>query len=228
MTMDTEFWAHPTAIVEQPSSIGAGTKIWHFSHVMPGARIGARCSLGQNSFVGGRAVVGDGCKIQNNVSIYDAVVLEDDVFVGPSAVFTNVVTPRAFIERKHAYAETRIERGASIGANATIVCGRAGGRLRPGRGGGGGHPGRPRLRPGDRGAGPPGGLGVSVRAAAVRDRPPAVVLPGLPFPVRERDGRRGRRRQVHPLRAGSDSGQSKVALGPCRSTWRGHRTSSRT
>ena len=122
--MDADFWAHPTAIVDHPSSIGAGTKIWHFSHVMPGARIGTRCSLGQNSFVGSRAVIGNGCKIQNNVSIYDAVVLEDDVFVGPSAVFTNVVTPRAFIERKHQYAVTRIGRGASIGANATIVCGR--------------------------------------------------------------------------------------------------------
>lgn len=95
---------------------------------MPGARIGARCSLGQNCFVGGRAVVGDGCRIQNNVSIYDGVVLEDDVFVGPSAVFTNVVLPRAFIERKQDYAPTRIGRGASIGANATIVCGRTVGR----------------------------------------------------------------------------------------------------
>ena len=100
---------------------------------MPGARIGARCSLGQNSFVGSRAVIGDGCKIQNNVSLYDAVVLEDDVFVGPSAVFTNVVVPRAFIERKHGYAETRVGRGASIGANATIVCGAHGRRLRAGR-----------------------------------------------------------------------------------------------
>jgi UDP-2-acetamido-3-amino-2,3-dideoxy-glucuronate N-acetyltransferase len=122
--MDAGFWAHPSAIVELPANIGAGTKVWHFSHVMPGARIGARCSLGQNCFVGSRAVVGDGCKIQNNVSLYDAVVLEQDVFVGPSAVFTNVVIPRAFIERKHDYAETHVGRGASIGANATIVCGR--------------------------------------------------------------------------------------------------------
>jgi UDP-2-acetamido-3-amino-2,3-dideoxy-glucuronate N-acetyltransferase len=122
--MDAGFWAHATAIVEGPASIGAGTRIWHFSHIMPGARIGARCSLGQNSFVGSRAVIGDGCKIQNNVSLYDAVVLEDEVFVGPSAVFTNVIIPRAFIERKHAYAETHVGRGASIGANATIVCGR--------------------------------------------------------------------------------------------------------
>jgi UDP-2-acetamido-3-amino-2,3-dideoxy-glucuronate N-acetyltransferase len=125
----TGFWAHPTAIVEAPATIGDQTRIWHFSHVMPGARIGARCSLGQNSFVGGRAVIGDGCKIQNNVSLYDAVILEDDVFVGPSAVFTNVVVPRAFIERKHQYAETRVGQGASIGANATIVCGRRIGRF---------------------------------------------------------------------------------------------------
>lgn len=122
--MDAEYWAHPTAVVDQPASIGAGTKIWHFSHVMAGARIGADCSLGQNSFVGSRAVIGDRCKIQNNVSVYDAVELEADVFVGPSAVFTNVVIPRAFIVRKHEYAATRVGRGASIGANATIVCGR--------------------------------------------------------------------------------------------------------
>jgi UDP-2-acetamido-3-amino-2,3-dideoxy-glucuronate N-acetyltransferase len=118
------YWAHSTAVIDVPVSIGDGTKIWHFSHVMTGARIGARCSLGQNVFVGSAAVIGDGCKIQNNVSLYDAVVLEADVFVGPSAVFTNVVNPRAFVDRKHAYAETKVGRGASIGANATIVCGR--------------------------------------------------------------------------------------------------------
>jgi UDP-2-acetamido-3-amino-2,3-dideoxy-glucuronate N-acetyltransferase len=122
--MSAGFWVHPSAIVEAPVQIGAGTRIWHFCHVMPGARIGAHCILGQNCFVGGGAVVGDGCKVQNNVSLYDGVVLEDEVFVGPSAVFTNVVIPRAFIDRKHAYAETRVGRGASIGANATIVCGR--------------------------------------------------------------------------------------------------------
>jgi UDP-2-acetamido-3-amino-2,3-dideoxy-glucuronate N-acetyltransferase len=120
----SEFWAHPSAFVDQPSQIGAGTKIWHFCHVMAGARIGARCSLGQNVFVGAKAVVGSNCKIQNNVSLYDAVVLEDDVFVGPSAVFTNVINPRAFIERKHEYRPTVVRRGATIGANATIVCGR--------------------------------------------------------------------------------------------------------
>jgi UDP-2-acetamido-3-amino-2,3-dideoxy-glucuronate N-acetyltransferase len=119
----SDFWAHPTAIVDEPSSVGSQTKIWHFCHVMSGARIGARCSLGQNVFVGARAVVGSNCKVQNNVSLYDAVVLEDDVFVGPSAVFTNVINPRAFIERKGEYRQTVVRRGATIGANATVVCG---------------------------------------------------------------------------------------------------------
>jgi len=117
------YWAHATAIVEQPVSIGAATKIWHFSHVMAYARIGARCSLGQNVFVASRAVVGDGCRIQNNVSIYDGVELGDEVFVGPSAVFTNVVNPRAFIVRRDELRPTRVMAGATIGANATIVCG---------------------------------------------------------------------------------------------------------
>lgn len=117
------FWAHPTAVIDPPAAIGAGTKIWHFVHVMAGATIGADCSLGQNAFVAARAVIGDRCRIQNNVSLYDGVVLGDDVFVGPSAVFTNVVNPRAFIARKAEYRRTEVEAGASIGANATIVCG---------------------------------------------------------------------------------------------------------
>jgi UDP-2-acetamido-3-amino-2,3-dideoxy-glucuronate N-acetyltransferase len=117
------YWAHPTAVIDSPASIGDDTKIWHFTHVMAHARIGARCSLGQNVFVAGRAVVGDGCRIQNNVSVYDGVELQDDVFVGPSAVFTNVVNPRAFIQRKGELRRTPVERGATIGANATIVCG---------------------------------------------------------------------------------------------------------
>ncbi len=115
---------HPSAIVDAGARIGAGTKIWHFCHVMRGARIGAGCVLGQNVFVGGAAVVGDGCKVANNVSIYDAVTLDQDVFVGPSVVFTNVKTPRAFISRKHDFRPTRVGRGATIGANATIICGR--------------------------------------------------------------------------------------------------------
>jgi UDP-2-acetamido-3-amino-2,3-dideoxy-glucuronate N-acetyltransferase len=117
------FWAHPTAVIDPPAAIGAGTKIWHFAHVMAGATIGADCSLGQNTFVGARAVIGDRCRIQNNVSLYDGVVLGDDVFVGPSAVFTNVVYPRAFVSRQREYRRTEVEAGASIGANATIVCG---------------------------------------------------------------------------------------------------------
>jgi UDP-2-acetamido-3-amino-2,3-dideoxy-glucuronate N-acetyltransferase len=117
------FWAHASAIVDEPAEVGDDTKIWHFSHVMAGARIGARCSLGQNVFVGSQVSVGDGCKIQNNVSLYDGVTLAKDVFVGPSAVFTNVVNPRAFIARKDEYRTTKVGRGASIGANATVVCG---------------------------------------------------------------------------------------------------------
>jgi UDP-2-acetamido-3-amino-2,3-dideoxy-glucuronate N-acetyltransferase len=121
----TGYWAHETAVVDEPARIGDGTRIWHFCHVMAGARIGARCVLGQNVFVASRATIGDGCKIQNNVSLYDDVILEQDVFVAPSAVFTNVINPRAFIERKHEYRTTRVGRGASIGANATVVCGHA-------------------------------------------------------------------------------------------------------
>jgi UDP-2-acetamido-3-amino-2,3-dideoxy-glucuronate N-acetyltransferase len=117
------FWAHATAIVDRGARIGAGTKLWHFCHVTAGARIGANCVLGQNVFVAATAVIGDGCRIQNNVSIYDGVVLEDDVFVGPSAVFTNVRTPRAAVDRKAMIERTLVGHGATIGANATIVCG---------------------------------------------------------------------------------------------------------
>jgi UDP-2-acetamido-3-amino-2,3-dideoxy-glucuronate N-acetyltransferase len=117
------FWAHPTAVIDPPATIGAGTKIWHFAHVMAGAAIGADCSLGQNVFIAGGAVIGARCRIQNNVSLYDGVALGDAVFVGPSAVFTNVVHPRAFIARKAEYRRTEVEAGATIGANATIVCG---------------------------------------------------------------------------------------------------------
>jgi UDP-2-acetamido-3-amino-2,3-dideoxy-glucuronate N-acetyltransferase len=117
------YWAHETAIVDAPVAIGAGTKIWHFCHVMAGARVGANVVLGQNVFVGGAAVVGDGCRVQNNVSIYDGVTLEADVFVGPSAVFTNVRTPRAAVRRRDALSATHVGRGATIGANATIVAG---------------------------------------------------------------------------------------------------------
>ena len=114
---------HETATVDEGALIGAGTRVWHYCHVMGGARVGARCVLGQNVFVGARAVIGDGVKIQNNVSVYDEVELEDEVFCGPSMVFTNVINPRAFIERKSEYLPTRVGRGATLGANCTIICG---------------------------------------------------------------------------------------------------------
>jgi UDP-2-acetamido-3-amino-2,3-dideoxy-glucuronate N-acetyltransferase len=119
---------HPTATIDPGCDIGEGTRVWHYSHVMAGARIGRRCSLGQNVFVGGEAVIGDRVKIQNNVSIYDGVVLEDDVFCGPSMVFTNVVNPRSDRSRRHEIRPTLVRRGATIGANATIVCGHTVGR----------------------------------------------------------------------------------------------------
>jgi UDP-2-acetamido-3-amino-2,3-dideoxy-glucuronate N-acetyltransferase len=118
-------FVHESAYVDAGAKVGDGTKIWHFSHVMGGAEIGARCSLGQNVFVANRVKIGENVKIQNNVSIYEGVVLEDDVFCGPSMVFTNVRTPRSAFPRNTAadYAITRVGRGASIGANATVVCG---------------------------------------------------------------------------------------------------------
>jgi len=116
-------YQHPSAIVDEGASIGAGTRIWHFVHVCTGARIGRDVSLGQNVFVGGTATIGDRCKIQNNVSIYDEVTLEDAVFCGPSMVFTNVMNPRSHISRKHEYRRTVVKKGATLGANCTIVCG---------------------------------------------------------------------------------------------------------
>ena len=117
------YFKHESSYVDDGAIIGEGTKIWHFSHIMSGAQIGNNCSIGQNVNVGCRAVIGNGVKIQNNVSVYDDVVIEDDVFCGPSCVFTNVINPRAFIERKNEYKKTVVKKGASIGANATIVCG---------------------------------------------------------------------------------------------------------
>ena len=121
--MDAPAWHHDTAIIDDGARLGPGTRVWHFSHVCAGARIGARCSLGQNVFVGNDVVIGSGVKIQNNVSVYDAVTLEDDVFCGPSVVFTNVYNPRAAVSRKHEYLRTVVKRGATLGANCTIVCG---------------------------------------------------------------------------------------------------------
>jgi UDP-2-acetamido-3-amino-2,3-dideoxy-glucuronate N-acetyltransferase len=114
---------HPTAIIDPGAQIGNGTKIWHYSHVMPTAVIGDNCILGQNVFVGNNVVIGNGVKVQNNVSLYEGVQCEDDVFIGPSAVFTNVMHPRAFIEQKDSFKKTYIRKGVTIGANATILCG---------------------------------------------------------------------------------------------------------
>jgi UDP-2-acetamido-3-amino-2,3-dideoxy-glucuronate N-acetyltransferase len=119
--MDPEI--HATCCIDAGAKIGQATRIWHFSHVMPGAVIGNNCTIGQNVFIDNNVRVGNGCKVQNNVSLYNGVLLEDDVFIGPSVVFTNVINPRAFIERKSEFKETIVAKGASIGANVTIVCG---------------------------------------------------------------------------------------------------------
>ena len=118
-----DYFAHPSSFVDDGAVVGQGTRIWHFCHVMSGAVIGERCSLGQNVVVMPGTRIGDNVKIQNNVSIYQGVELEDDVFCGPSCVFTNVLTPRSHVSRKHEYQKTLVRRGASIGANATILCG---------------------------------------------------------------------------------------------------------
>jgi UDP-2-acetamido-3-amino-2,3-dideoxy-glucuronate N-acetyltransferase len=121
--MERKYSVHPSAVVDEPVEIGEGTQVWHYSHVMSGAKIGAHCVIGQNVFIATGAILGHRIKVQNNVSIYDGVVLEDDVFCGPSMVFTNVINPRSFISRKREYRQTLVKRGATIGANATIVCG---------------------------------------------------------------------------------------------------------
>jgi UDP-2-acetamido-3-amino-2,3-dideoxy-glucuronate N-acetyltransferase len=117
------YMAHSSAVIDDGAVIGSNTKIWHFCHVMSGAQIGRDCVLGQNVMIGDRVKIGNGVKIQNNVSVYEGVILEDDVFVGPSAVFTNVINPRSFINRKNEFKKTTVKKGATIGANATIVCG---------------------------------------------------------------------------------------------------------
>ena len=117
------YQAHETAVIDDGASIGAGTKIWHFSHIMPGAVLGERCNIGQNVVVSPGVVLGANVKVQNNVSIYEGVTCDDDVFLGPSCVFTNVTNPRSAVNRRGHYARTHVGRGASIGANATIVCG---------------------------------------------------------------------------------------------------------
>lgn len=120
---ENKFYSHPTAIIDEGCQIGAGTKIWHFSHIMPLCILGENCNIGQNVVISPEVVLGNNVKVQNNVSIYTGVVCEDDVFLGPSMVFTNVTNPRSAVNRRGQYARTTVKKGASIGANATIVCG---------------------------------------------------------------------------------------------------------
>ena len=120
---DKEFYAHPTAVIDEPCTIGKGTKIWHFSHIMSNCVLGENCNIGQNVVVSPDVVLGKNVKVQNNVSIYTGVTCDDDVFLGPSCVFTNVINPRSAVNRKSEYLKTHVGQGATIGANATIVCG---------------------------------------------------------------------------------------------------------
>lgn len=128
MATDIDYFVHESSYVDEPSVVGAGTRIWHFSHIMKDSRIGKNCNIGQNVVISPKCVVGDNVKIQNNVSVYTGVILEDDVFCGPSMVFTNVMNPRSHVERKDEYQQTLVRQGASIGANATVVCGNTIGR----------------------------------------------------------------------------------------------------
>jgi UDP-2-acetamido-3-amino-2,3-dideoxy-glucuronate N-acetyltransferase len=123
MPDEKKYFVHETAIIDEGCEIGAGTKVWHFSHIMPNCKIGENCNIGQNVVISPEVVLGRNVKVQNNVSIYTGVVCEDDVFLGPSMVFTNVINPRSAINRKNQYSKTTVRKGASIGANATIVCG---------------------------------------------------------------------------------------------------------
>lgn len=129
MSSGKSYYAHPTAVIDEGCEIGAGTKIWHFSHIMPNCKIGENCNIGQNVVVSPEVVLGNNVKVQNNVSIYTGVVCEDDVFLGPSMVFTNVINPRSAIKRRDQYLKTLVKHGATIGANATIVCGHDIGRF---------------------------------------------------------------------------------------------------
>lgn len=122
-SLEQQYYAHPTAVIDEGCNIGGGTKIWHFCHIMPNCNIGENCNLGQNVVISPQVSLGNNVKVQNNVSIYTGVVCEDDVFLGPSMVFTNVTNPRSAINRRDQYAKTLVKKGATIGANATIVCG---------------------------------------------------------------------------------------------------------
>ncbi|QIA06706.1 acyltransferase [Draconibacterium halophilum] len=121
--MNKEYYSHETAVIDEGAQIGSGTKIWHFSHVMRSAKIGSECILGQNVFIGNKVQLGNNVKVQNNVSVYEGVTCEDDVFLGPSMVFTNVINPRSAVERKEEFKPILVKKGATIGANATIICG---------------------------------------------------------------------------------------------------------
>ena len=121
--METEYFAHPTAVIDEGCQIGEGTKIWHFSHLMAGCILGENCNIGQNVVISPAVILGNNVKVQNNVSVYTGVICDDDVFLGPSCVFTNVVNPRSGIDRRGAFVRTHIGKGATIGANATIICG---------------------------------------------------------------------------------------------------------
>jgi len=123
LKMDTDYFAHETAVIDEGCSIGSGTKVWHFSHIMPKCVIGENCNIGQNVVISPEVILGNNVKVQNNVSIYTGVTCEDDVFLGPSMVFTNVTNPRSAVVRRGQYSRTTVKKGASIGANATIVCG---------------------------------------------------------------------------------------------------------
>ncbi|HEY9004646.1 acyltransferase [Ohtaekwangia sp.] len=129
MAEEKKYYAHPTAVIDEGCVIGDGAKIWHFSHIMPNCKIGEQCNIGQNVVISPEVILGKNVKVQNNVSIYTGVQCEDDVFLGPSMVFTNVVNPRSAINRKNQYAKTVVKKGATIGANATIVCGHDIGRF---------------------------------------------------------------------------------------------------
>lgn len=121
--MEKKFFAHSSSVIDEPCEIGSGTKIWHFSHIMPNCRIGEYCNIGQNVVISPEVILGNNVKIQNNVSVYTGVTCDDDVFLGPSMVFTNVINPRSAVNRKAQYAKTHVGKGATIGANATVVCG---------------------------------------------------------------------------------------------------------
>jgi UDP-2-acetamido-3-amino-2,3-dideoxy-glucuronate N-acetyltransferase len=123
MQMSADYFVHPTSVIDEGAVIGSGTRIWHFSHIMNGCMIGKNCNIGQNVFVSNGVTLGNNVKVQNNVSLYSGVTCDDDVFLGPSCVFTNVINPRSAVVRKHEYQSTHVAKGASIGANATIVCG---------------------------------------------------------------------------------------------------------